>query len=80
MRLQLAKPTEHPALVDWPFTQPLIDWDLTSMHSVMGLHRHVVRMVETDGSAYVVKELPDPLALREYRLLRALAERSSLAA
>lgn len=74
MRVQLAKPTEHPALVGWPFDEPLVDWALPTMHSVMGLHRHVVRMVETDETAYVVKELPDPLALREYRLLRELAE------
>ena len=44
------------------------------MHSVMGLHRHVVRMVETPDTAYVVKELPDLLAEREYRLLRQLVE------
>lgn len=74
MRLQLAKPTEHPALVDWPFAEPLNDWALPTMHSVMGLHRHVVRMVESADSAYVVKELPDELAEREYRLLRELAD------
>jgi hypothetical protein len=74
MRLQLAKPTEHPALVGWPVGEPLAEWSLPSMHSVMGLHRHVVRMVETDENAYVVKELPDALAMREYRLLRELDE------
>jgi tRNA A-37 threonylcarbamoyl transferase component Bud32 len=74
VRVQLAKPTEHPALVDWPFAEPLTDWALPSMRAVMGLHRHVVRMVETDECAYVVKELPDLLALREYRLLRELAD------
>jgi hypothetical protein len=70
----LAKPTEHPALVDWPLLDPLAAWSMPSMHSVMGLHRHVVRMAETDERAYVVKELPDDLALREYRLLRELDE------
>jgi tRNA A-37 threonylcarbamoyl transferase component Bud32 len=74
VRLQLAKPTEHPELVGWPVDEPLTTWALPSMQEVMGLHRHVVRMVETDESAYVVKELPDPLALREYRLLRELAD------
>ena len=48
------------------------------MHGVLGLHRHVVRLVELgDGpqrTSYVVKELPDRLALREYRLLRGLVE------
>ena len=48
------------------------------MHGVLGLHRHVVRLVELgpdgDRTSYVVKELPDHLAEREYRLLRALAD------
>ncbi len=74
MRLQLAKPTEHTAVVSWPLTSRLDDWDIAGMHSVMGLHRHVVRMVETPDTAYVVKELPDLLADREYRLLRQLVE------
>ena len=33
------------------------------MHGVLGLHRHVVRLVETVDVSYVVKELPDDLAL-----------------
>lgn len=74
MRLQLAKPAEHPALVDWPFAAPLRSWELPSIHKVMGLHRHQVRMIETLDITYVVKELPDRLAEREYRLLRQLAE------
>lgn len=74
MRLQLAKPTEHTAVVEWPLTTSLEAWSIPGMHSVMGLHRHVVRMVETPDTAYVVKELPDHLAEREYRLLRQLAE------
>ena len=74
MRLQLAKPTEHAVVVGWPLNSPLDAWDIEGMHSVMGLHRHVVRMVETPDTAYVVKELPDLLAEREYRLLRQLAE------
>jgi hypothetical protein len=40
----------------------------------MGLHRHHVRMVETSQLTYVVKELPDNLALREWRLLRELLD------
>ncbi len=74
MKLQLAKPTEHTAVVSWPLTTRLDDWSIEGMHSVMGLHRHVVRMVETADTAYVVKELPDLLAEREYRLLRQLAD------
>jgi tRNA A-37 threonylcarbamoyl transferase component Bud32 len=74
MRLQIAKPTEHSSLVDWPFAQRLDDWTIPGLQDVQGLHRHVVRLVETGDTTYVVKELPDPLALREWRLLRELSE------
>jgi tRNA A-37 threonylcarbamoyl transferase component Bud32 len=74
VRLQVANPSAHPSVFAWPLATPLADWDMTGLHRVMGLHRHVVRMVETDRATYVVKELPDHLAEREYRLLRELAE------
>ncbi len=44
------------------------------MHGVLGLHRHVVRLIELDDVSYVIKELPDALVEREYRLLRELAD------
>jgi tRNA A-37 threonylcarbamoyl transferase component Bud32 len=72
MRLQLANPAYHASLVDWPFTTPLDDWAIDGLHDVSGLHRHVVRLVESGDATYVVKELPDPLAAREWRLLREL--------
>jgi hypothetical protein len=74
VRLQIAKPTEHAALVDWPFTAPLDAWAIDGMQEVTGLHRHVVRLIEAGERSYVVKELPDVLALREWRLLRELSE------
>ena len=74
MRLTLLNPTEHAELIHWPLAEPLNDWTLPSMHRVLGLHRHVVRMLETPGATFVIKELPDRLAEREYRLLRKLAE------
>jgi tRNA A-37 threonylcarbamoyl transferase component Bud32 len=52
----------------------LEDWDLPDMHGVLGLHRHVVRLIELGDTSYVIKELPDPLVEREYRLLRELAD------
>jgi len=61
-----------------PFGVDLADWDLPYLRNVLGLHRHVVRLVEIGDDAhrtsYVVKELPDHLVLREYRLLRELAD------
>jgi len=78
MRLQFADPSDHPHLGLLPFATDLDDWDLPHMHGVLGLHRHVVRLVELgpEGrrTSYVVKELPDHLAQREYRLLRELAD------
>ncbi len=74
MRLQLAKPAEHPDIVRWPLDQALDDWTIEGLHRVVGLHRHVVRMVEVGQLSYVVKELPDHLAEREWRLLRELVE------
>ena len=74
MRLQIANPSLHPEIAVFPFSERLADWDLPNMHEVLGLHRHVVRLVETKTVSYVVKELPDDLALREYRLLRELDE------
>ncbi len=78
MRLQLASPAEHPDLGLLPFGTDLAEWSLPSIHEVSGLHRHVVRLVELGEGhrrrSYVVKELPDHLVLREYRLLRSLDE------
>jgi hypothetical protein len=78
MRLQLADPADHPNIGLLPFGEDLEAWTLRSVHGVLGLHRHVVRLVElgegNDTTSYVVKELPDHLVQREYRLLRGLAE------
>jgi hypothetical protein len=72
MRLQIASPSEHPQIADLPFSEPLGAWTLPHMHGVLGLHRHVVRLIELDGTSYVIKELPDDLVRREFRLLREL--------
>jgi len=74
VRLQLTNPSEHPAVAEFPFDLPLEDWRLPDMHGVLGLHRHVVRLIEVGDVSYVLKELPDPLVQREYRMLRELAE------
>jgi hypothetical protein len=74
MRVQVARPAEHASIADLPFREPLDEWAMGNVHSVLGLHRHVVRLVEFPEASYVVKELPDHLALREYRLLREIAD------
>jgi hypothetical protein len=74
MRVQVAHPAEHAAIASLPFREPLESWHSPNVHDVLGLHRHVVKLVEFGGTSYVVKELPDHLALREYRLLREIDE------
>jgi len=74
MRLQIANPSEHPNIAELPFSERLDEWTNPNMHGVLGLHRHVVRLIELGGTSYVIKELPDELVQREYRLLRELAE------
>ena len=70
----MAKPAEHPVVMGWPLETALDDWTIDGLTRVVGLHRHVVRMVEGRDTSYVVKELPDDLAEREWRLLRELAD------
>ncbi len=74
MRLQIAHPGDHEAIADLPLNDPLEDWTMPNVHRVLGLHRHVVKLVECGDVSYVVKELPDELAAREYRLVRAVAD------
>jgi hypothetical protein len=78
MRLQFADPSDHPLVGSLPFATDLEAWELPHLHGVLGLHRHVVRLVELGEEghrvSYVAKELPDHLVQREYRLLRSLAE------
>jgi len=74
VRQHIARPTHHPAVADLPVGTRLADWDLPGIHRVLGVHRHEVKLVELGDISYVVKELPDDLAEREYRLLRELAE------
>ena len=74
MKLQLSKPTEHSDIVTWPLTTRLDDWTVPGLYDVTGLHRHVVRLLEFGDTTYVVKELPDRLARREFELLHEMAE------
>jgi hypothetical protein len=67
--------TPHPDFLDLPWHMPLEEWESERIVEVArGIHRHVVRFVNYDGTLYALKELPDPIAEREYRLLRRLAD------
>ena len=77
-RLQLIARTGHPDFLDLPWEEPLAAWESERLVEVVrGIHRHVVRFVEYDTatgpSLYALKELPAPIARREYDLLRRLA-------
>jgi hypothetical protein len=63
-------------LLTLPWRTPLEDWDDPRMVTPRdaGLHRHVVRFLSVGGTLWVVKQLPEHLARREYRLLRRLAD------
>ena len=67
----------HPMFADLPWERPLVGWASDRIVSpVRGISRHVVRFVAYGPDVYALKELPDRLAEREYRLLRELDERS----
>lgn len=75
MRFQLAPSAAHPSFLDLPWSVPLDEWESVRLVEVArGIHRHVVVFVNYEGRIYVLKELPQHLAEREYRLLRRLDE------
>jgi hypothetical protein len=75
MRFQLVTRPGQPDFLDLPWRRPLEAWHSERLVEVAsGIHRHVVRFVNYDGALYALKELPERIAEREYRLLRHLAE------
>ena len=77
MKFQLVARTGHPDFLDLPWHLPLEEWESKRLVDVArGISRHVVRFVDYDGALYALKELPQRLARREYRLLRHLAAES----
>jgi hypothetical protein len=75
-RFRLVARADQPAFLDLPWDLPLEEWPSSRVVEVLrGISRHVVRFVRLNGSFYALKELPSPLADREYRLLGELAKR-----
>ena len=71
MSYRLVARTGHPDFLDLPWEEPLEEWSSQRLVEVSrGIGRHVVRFVDYDGALYALKELPERLARREYRLLR----------
>jgi hypothetical protein len=70
-----AVPAE-PDLVFLPWQLPLEEWpDDTVVSLPRGISRHVVRFVRLHGMVYAIKEIEQPIAEREYRLLTDLVRR-----
>jgi uncharacterized protein DUF4032/lipopolysaccharide kinase (Kdo/WaaP) family protein len=64
-------------LLTLPWQEPLETWHDDRLVEIRqrGISRHVVRFVtDEDGGLFALKELPERLARREYKMLRKLAE------
>ena len=63
-------------LLTLPWNLPLEDWQDERLVEIRhrGTSRHVVRFVTELGRLYALKEMNEPLARREYRLLRRLSD------
>jgi hypothetical protein len=76
VRLQFATTADPGDLLALPWSTPLEYWPADKLVSLpRGISRHVVRFVRVSGTVYAIKELPQEVAEREYRLLRELAKR-----
>ncbi len=75
MALRIFARTGHPDFLDLPWREPLEEWEHDRLVEIpAGLHRHVVRFVRYGERLYVLKELPQRYAEREYRFLNHLKE------
>ncbi|HEX7107259.1 MAG TPA: DUF4032 domain-containing protein [Acidothermaceae bacterium] len=76
MRLQFSTISDPADLLALPWSTPLERWPADRLVSLpRGISRHVVRFVRVAGTVYAIKELPQEVAEREYRLLRELGKR-----
>ena len=73
MPLRIVATEPNPALVTLPWSTPLEEWDEKFVVPLpRGISRHVVRIVRLGPDIYAVKETREPIAFREYRMLRDL--------
>jgi hypothetical protein len=70
----------HPDFLDLPWDIPLDDWEHERLVTMpTGVHRHPVAFVAYDQAIYAIKEMPRPLSLREFDVLRSLETRTHVA-
>ena len=73
MALRIVASRPDPAIVGLPWSTSLEEWgDEYVVPLPRGLSRHVVRIIGLGSKVYAVKETQEPMATREYRLLRDL--------
>ena len=73
MPLRLVAANPDPQLLTLPWQTPLEAWpDRWLVPLPRGISRHVVRFVRVGTQVYAVKETREPIAWREYRMLRDL--------
>jgi hypothetical protein len=72
MALRIVANRPDPALLGLPWSTPLEEWTEHVVPLPRGLSRHVVRIIRLGANTYAVKETQEPIAFREYRLLRDL--------
>jgi len=73
MPLRIVATKPNPALVTLPWNLPLEEWPEDLLVPLpRGISRHVVRIVRLGSDVYAVKETREPIAFREYRMLRDL--------
>jgi tRNA A-37 threonylcarbamoyl transferase component Bud32 len=71
--LQITSSTPESGLLDLPWELPLETWPEDRVAALpRGISRHVVRFVRIGGKVYAVKEITEPIARREYQMLRNL--------
>ncbi|TGG95880.1 DUF4032 domain-containing protein [Natronospirillum operosum] len=75
MKFQIASPSHYFTDLDLPWERHLTEWPQEFFVPVAkGIHRNVVGFVARGDKVYALKELAQPIAEKEYRLLRELEE------
>lgn len=78
MALRIVANRPDPAVLTLPWGVPLEEWTEHVVPLPRGISRHVVRIVQLPGhngrpgATYAIKETQEPIAFREYRMLRDL--------
>ena len=76
MSLRLTGTVAEPDFLFLPWNRSLEEWPEDLVVALpRGISRHVVRFVRINGVVYALKELPEPIAEREYALLWELTRR-----